>query len=76
MNRDRDFKHMTKNVRKGKRVGLRNVKDVDGKVHHNKEKIEQKLRYYNKIHFSKVKYSIAYKDKIHTNLNDDDMRDK
>ena len=28
------------------------------------------------MHFRKVKDSIAHKDKIHTNLNDDDMRDK
>ena len=28
------------------------------------------------MNFSKVKDSKAYKDKIHTNLNDDEMRDK
>ena len=67
---------MTKNVGRGKRVRLRCVQDLDGKVHHNKEKMEQKLRYYNRMHFSKVKDSIACKDKIHTNLTDDDVRKK
>ena len=45
-------------------------------MHHNKEKIKQKLREHDKMHFSKVKDSIARRDKFHTNLNDDEMRDK
>ena len=64
MNRDRDFKCITQNAGKGKRVGSRSLQDVDWKVHHNKENIEHKLRDYNKMHFSKVKGSIAYKDKL------------
>ena len=67
---------MTQNAGKGKRVGLRSIKDSDGKVYHNKENIEQKLRDCNKMNFSKVKDSIVCQDKIHTNLNDDDVRDK
>ena len=48
VNRDRYFECITQNVGR-KKVGLRSVQDVDGKVHNNREKIEHKLRDYNKI---------------------------
>ena len=76
MNRNRDFKHMTQNVGKGKRIRLRSVQDVDRKVCRGKGRIEQKLRECNEMRFSKVKESKAYKDKIYTNLNDDEIREK
>ena len=76
MTRNRDFKHVTLNAGKGKRVGLRSVQDIDGKVCHNKERIEYELREHDEMNFSKVKESKAHKDKIHNNLNGDEIRDK
>ena len=38
--RNRDFKHVTQNIGKGKKFGLRSAQDEDEKVCHKKEKIE------------------------------------
>ena len=76
LNRNRDFRHVTNNVGKGKKLGLRSTQDEEGIEYHNKEEIEEKVMKHNKMHFSKVKESKFYKDKMHDNINEDNVRDK
>ena len=40
INRDKDFKHVTQNAGKGKRIGSRSIQDVDRHIYRNKENIE------------------------------------
>ena len=44
LNRNRDFRHVTNNVVKGKRLGLRSTQDEDGIMHHDKEKNRTKSK--------------------------------
>ena len=76
LNRKRDFRCMTNNVEKGKKLGLRSVQDEEGIKDHNNEEIEEKVLKFNEMHFSKVKESKVHKDKMHENINKDDVRDK
>ena len=53
--------------------------DEDNKIKNtyiNKESIESKIIEYNAKHFTKAYQTIAYQDKIFTQLNDDKIRDK
>ena len=53
--------------------------DKDNKIKNtyiNKESIESKIIEYNAKHFTKAHQTIAYKDKIYAQLNDNKIRDK
>ena len=81
LGKNRDFCHTTNNVKKGKKIGLRSAREEDvgrkeGIVCHNKKEVGKRLMHQNKEHFSKVKGSKAYKDKICANMIEDITREK
>ena len=81
LGRNRDFRCVTNNEGKWKRIGLRSTQDeeISGSVeiiYHNKKEIEQRLTHYNRVNFSKVKGLKVCKDKTHAIMLEDDAREK
>ena len=76
LNWNRDFRCITNNLGKGKRLGLRSIQDEEEIECHNKEEIEEKVMMFDEMHFIKVKESKVHEDKICDNFNKDDLRDK
>ena len=81
LGRNRDFRHVTNNEGKGKKIVLiiAQEKDTNGNTGiscRNKKEIEQRSMNHNREHLSKVEESKVHTKKIHTSTMEDDAREK
>jgi len=77
----RVFKYLTRNVGKGENSSIKWLHEKDNKrriinTFLDLQTIENKLINFNQRHYKKVMEILAYKDKLHDRLKDDDIRNK